>query len=91
MGSAFERPVSVAKQSVPFGTLTLGQVRARADELRAAVGWGPTAKVRPVAEAWETLASGMETAGAATVADYGQPAEDMAQALWVIPPGGSLL
>ena len=33
----------------PFGELTVDDARGRADELRAAVGWGPTARVAPVA------------------------------------------
>ena len=35
----------------PFGELERDDVRARADELRAATGWGPTARVAPVAHA----------------------------------------
>jgi hypothetical protein len=81
----------VERVSTPFGELTLAQVQARAAQLRESVGWGPTAKVGPVARAWEQLAADMAAAGVETVAAYGQPAADMAQALWVIPPGGSLL
>ena len=40
----------------PFGELTARDARSRADELRAAVGWGPTARVAPVAQAWRELA-----------------------------------
>jgi hypothetical protein len=35
----------------PFGEMTVAEVRERADELRAATGWGPTARVGPVARA----------------------------------------
>jgi hypothetical protein len=35
-----------------FGDVTLADARARADELRATTGWGPTARVAPVARAW---------------------------------------
>ncbi|HUB04774.1 MAG TPA: hypothetical protein VMA76_06880, partial [Solirubrobacteraceae bacterium] len=48
----------------PFGSLTPDHVRARADELRAAVGWGPTARVAPVAQAWRELSMAMDRAGA---------------------------
>ena len=45
---------------MPFGELTAQDARARADELRAAIGWGPTARVAPVAMAWRELALTME-------------------------------
>jgi hypothetical protein len=89
---ALTRPVSVGGASKPFGTVTAAEVRARADELAAAVGWGPTAKVAPVARAWAELADRMEGRGAATVADLGpEAAAECAERLWVVPPGGSLL
>ena len=67
-------------------------MRARADELRAAVGWGPTARVAPVARAWRELAMAMERAGAATVGDLdAEVVVELAPRLWVVPPGGSLL
>ena len=79
-------------ESKPFGAMTLGEVRARADELKAATGWGPTAKVGSVARAWSELARVMDEAGAATVAEL-DPAvvAERAERLWVVPPGGSLL
>jgi hypothetical protein len=76
----------------PFGELTLDQVRARADELRAATGWGPTARVAPVARAWRELAMALEQAQAATVAELDAAVVgELAPKLWVVPPGGSLL
>lgn len=76
----------------PFDELTLDDVRARADELRAAIGWGPTARVAPVARAWRELSITMDRCGADTV---GQLADDviieLGPKLWVVPPGGSLL
>ena len=50
------RPCSFGAANVPFGELTADDARARADELRAAIGWGPTARVAPVALAWRELA-----------------------------------
>jgi hypothetical protein len=84
--------VHAASGTKPFGEMTLAEVRERADELRAATGWGPTARVGPVARAWTELARAMEAAGAATVADL-KPAvvAELASRLWVVPPGGSLL
>jgi hypothetical protein len=78
--------------SKPFGAMTAAEVRERAEELRAATGWGPTARVGPVARAWGELARLMDDRGAATVADldHGEVAA-RAGKLWVVPPGGSLL
>ena len=45
-------PVFAGGRSKPFAELTAEEVRARADELKAATGWGPTAKVASVAMAW---------------------------------------
>ena len=73
----------------PFGELTAVDVRERADELRAAVGFGPTARVAPVAQAWRELSMAMAKAGAATVGEL--PAEDLialAPRLWVVMPSG---
>ncbi|HUA02730.1 MAG TPA: hypothetical protein VMB27_02430 [Solirubrobacteraceae bacterium] len=72
----------------PFGSLTPDEVRSRADELRAAVGWGPTARVAPVAQAWRELALAMDRAGAATVGDLDPDVVvRLAPKLWVTLPG----
>jgi hypothetical protein len=72
----------------PFGELTAEDVRARADELRAATGWGPTARVAPVARAWRELSMEMERAGAASVAEVDRAVlEPLAPQLWVVLPG----
>lgn len=79
----------------PFGSLTPDQVRARAEELRAATGWGPTARVAPVARAWRELSDALDRARVGTVGELGDrdPAAlaELAPRLWVVPPGGSLL
>lgn len=86
------QPVFAGGSSKPFGEVTIGEVLERAEELRAAAGWGPTVKVGSVARAWSELGSVMEEAGAATVADLDhQAVAERAERLWVIPPGGSLL
>jgi hypothetical protein len=86
------RPVHAGGADRPFGELTVDDVRAHAAELRAATGWGPTARVATVARAWRELADEMARAGARTVADLGaERAGALAQRLWVVPPGGSLL
>ena len=87
-----ETPIHIRGANRPFGELTLDDVRARADELRAAVGFGPTVRVAPVARAWRELAIAMERAGAAAVAELsGDVVAELAPKLWVVPPGGSLL
>lgn len=79
--------VFVAGANLPFGELSEDQVRARAQELRAATGWGPTARVAPVALAWAELARAMQQAGAERVAAL--PAaliQQLAPRLWVVLP-----
>jgi hypothetical protein len=85
-------PVYGGGRSKPFAEMTAEEVRARADELRATAGWGPTTKVFPVAMAWVEFARLMEDAGAQTVADV-DPAvvAERAERLWIVPPGGGLL
>jgi hypothetical protein len=89
---ALRRPVHAAGADKPFGALSLDDVRAHAAELAATVGWGPTARVAPVARAWSELAARMSDAGARNVADLGpETAAELAEALWVVSPGESLL
>jgi hypothetical protein len=76
----------------PFRELTLEDVRSRADELKAATGFGPTARVAPVAMAWRELSIAMVRAGAGAVGDLDDEViTTLAPKLWVVPPGGSLL
>ena len=90
--SVLETSVHVPGGAKPFGELTRAEVVARAAELQAAVGFGPTARVASVARAWAELGRRMESAGAATVADLDEPTvAALAEALWVVAPGGSLL
>ncbi len=85
-------PVFGGGRTKPFAEMTAGEVRDRAAELKAATGWGPTAKVASVALAWGELAKLMEQSGAGTVADLDRDAvAERAEKLWVVPPGGSLL
>jgi hypothetical protein len=84
--------VYVDGENRPFGQLTLEQVRGRADELRAAIGWGPTARVAPVARAWREMSMALEQHGVATVAELDpETLGELAPKMWVVPPGGSLL
>ncbi len=51
-------------------------------------GWGPTARVAPVAQAWRELAIAMDGAGAATVGDLDpEVLVKLAPKLWVTLPG----
>jgi hypothetical protein len=91
-GSATERvlgqEVFIRGANRPFAELTRDDAASRADELRAAVGWGPTARVAPVAQAWRELSMAMDRAGAATVGEL-EPETLLALAprLWVTLPG----
>ena len=90
--TALAEPVFAGGRSKPFAELTADEVRARADELKATTGWGPTAKVAGVARAWTIFARAMDDEGAATVADLdAEIIAEHAEKLWVVPPGGSLL
>jgi hypothetical protein len=86
------RGVFVRGANRPFGELTLDDARARADELRAAVGWGPTVRVAPVAQAWRELATAMERTGSASVSELdADVVVELAQRLWVMLPGGQMM
>lgn len=85
-------PVYAGEGYKPFGQFTLADVQARADELRAATGFGPTARVGSIARAWTDLAGAMTESGAKTVAELGDAvAADFARRTWTVPPRGSLL
>lgn len=85
-------PVFGGGRTKPFAEMTAGEVRDRAAELKAATGWGPTAKVASVALAWSELAKLMERSGAGRVSELDREAvAERAEKLWVVPPGGSLL
>jgi hypothetical protein len=71
----------------PFGELTLADVESRAQELRSATGFGPTARVASVARAWSELAARMRRSGAGTVAELRAEVDaELARRLWVLPP-----
>jgi hypothetical protein len=90
--TALAEPVFAGGRSKPFAELTAAEVHARADELKATTGWGPTARVAGVAQAWTLFARAMDDAGAATVGDLDpETIAAHAEKLWVVPPGGSLL
>jgi hypothetical protein len=75
-----------------FGELTLEDAHARADELRALTGWGPTVRVAPVALAWRELAMTMERTGSASVGELDEEVVlEFAQRLWVVLPGGAAM
>ncbi len=83
-----DQEVFIRGANRPFGELTRDDTASRADELRAAVGWGPTARVAPVAQAWRELSMAMDRTGAATVGEL-EPESVLALAprLWVTLPG----
>ncbi len=95
MSQADSRRDEIVRQTVfirganrPFGELTVQDVRARADELSAVVGFGPTARVAPVARAWRELSIEMDRAEAGTVGELRDEAlVALAPKLWVVLPG----
>lgn len=88
MQRILEQQVFIRGANRPFASLTPDDARSRADELRAAVGWGPTARVAPVAQAWRELSMAMDRAGAATVGDLDADVlVKLAPRLWVTLPG----
>jgi len=83
-----EQQVFIRGANRPFGELTRDDASARADELRAAVGFGPTARVAPVAQAWRELAIALDRTGASTVGELEPDVlVDLAPRLWVTLPG----
>ena len=83
--------VFIRGANIPFGELTVEDARERADELRAAIGWGPTARVAPVALAWRELATAMERETARAVRELDpERLVQLAPRLWIVPPTGSL-
>ena len=86
------RQVFAGEANRRFGELTPADAKMQADQLRMAVGWGPTARVAPVARAWRELALTMERKGVATVGELDpETLMELAPKLWILPPGGSLL
>ena len=84
--------VFIRDHDVAFGELTTDDVHARAQELRAAVGWGPTARVAPVSLAWRELALLMQRNHATHVKQIdANLILAMAPRLWIVPPPGGLL
>jgi hypothetical protein len=86
--SILARQVFIREANRPFGDLTLADARERADELRAAIGWGPTVRVAPVARAWRELSMAIEGAGVETVGALDPVViAELAPKLWVVLPG----
>lgn len=85
--SVLDVPVHVAGGAKPFGELTLREVADRAGELEAAVGFGPTRRVAPVARAWAELAERMRAQRAPVVRALGDDeVAALAERLWIAPP-----
>lgn len=90
LAQMLSQPVFMRGANRPFGELTLEDALNRADELRAAAGWGPTARVAPVAMAWRGLAQQMQRAGAANVSELDREVViSLAPRLWVVMPGSA--
>jgi hypothetical protein len=88
LSQILEQTVFIGGANRAFGSLTADDARTHADELRAAVGWGPTARVAPVAQAWRELSLAMDGAGAGVVGELEPDVlARLAPRLWVTLPG----
>jgi hypothetical protein len=86
--SILAREVFIRGANRPFRELTVEDVSSRAQELRDAVGWGPTIRVAPVAQAWRQLAEQMGQEGAASVAEIAaERLLELGPRLWMVLPG----
>ena len=84
--------VSIAGERRPFGELDVAAVRTHAAALAEGSGLGHGNRVGAVSAAWKRLALTMDERAVATVAEL-DPATivELAEPLWIVPPGGSLL
>jgi hypothetical protein len=84
-----QQQVYIRDANRPFGEITAEDARERADELKAATGWGPTARVASYAFAWRELSMELERSGVATVSELDPDLlVSLAPRLWVVLPGG---
>jgi hypothetical protein len=90
--AALEQKVYDGESYRPFGQFTPEDADARAVELREVAGFGPTMRVRPVAQGWGELAKLMRERGAAAISELdGETVVDYAERLWVVQKGGSIM
>ena len=83
-----QQQVYIRGANRPFGDLTTEDARERADELKAATGWGPTTRVASYAFAWRELSMEIERSGVATVSELDPDLlVSLAPKLWVVLPG----
>ena len=85
-------PVHQGERYVPFGDLTAAEVRAQAERIGSAGGWGPLARAAKVARAWRELGAAMDAGRAERVRDLEPEAVvEWAERAWVIPPAGGMI
>jgi len=86
------RPLRAGDEDKTFGEVTLDDARAMAADLKAKVGWGPTAKVATIARGWDELGRVMNQREVATVAELdGETVIEFAKKVWVLPPYDQML
>jgi hypothetical protein len=84
--------VAAGGESKPFGELSRAEVERHAATLSEATGFGHRSRVGAVAVAWRELGRRMDEEGAARVSELEpETVAGLAERLWVVPPGGSLL
>jgi hypothetical protein len=77
-------PVFMRGEARPLRELTAADVRDRAGELRSVVGFGPTARVAPIARAWAELGIAMDREAATTVAGIApETLAEVGPRLWI--------
>jgi hypothetical protein len=87
-----DREVYVGDAYKRFGELTAEDARALAEELSGHSGGGLERHAGPVALAWRRLAERLEEIDAGSVSELDpQEAGELAEAVRVVPPGGSWL
>ena len=84
--------VHAQRGDLPFGELTLEDVRRQASELGSVGSWGPLRRVVPVARSWSELARELESKGVTSVGELDDATLlAYAERLWVVPPAGGLI
>lgn len=76
--------IFIRGENRPLAELTVEDVRDRAAELRSTVGWGPMARVAPIARAWAELGQALQQSGTQTVGELpDEPLLEIGPKLWV--------
>lgn len=90
--AALEARISIGGASKAFGEVTSAEAEEQGARLKELAGFGPTMRVRPVAQAWAELAKLIAERDAARVSELdAATVTEFARRLWVVQPEGSLM